>query len=128
MDPTRGAESLLAGEQSVRHERAHGPVRARAHLHNLERLLPEARPRFVRVARAYGVEPDAAEDAAQETLLVAWRRWERLFSTERLDPWLNGICHHVAQHAIRSSQQWARQTVPFAGSAQEGDEILPEGS
>jgi RNA polymerase sigma-70 factor (ECF subfamily) len=97
-------------------------------LDTIERRLAEARPRLVRLARAYGVAPDAAEDAAQETLFVAWRRSERLSSTERLDAWLNSICHHVAQHAVRTSQQWARQTVPLTRLAQGGADSLSEDS
>src|SRR5690348_4457499 len=120
MRSARGAASAPADEQSA----WHGLAQDSPHPDpaDFERRLAEARPRLVRLARAYGVASEAAEDAAQETMLVAWRRSDHLSTTERLDAWLNSICHHVAQHAIRTSQQRARQTVPFIQFAQEDDE------
>ena len=107
MRPTHGAEATLAGGQSAWHGMAHGSPRPHTDPPDFERRLAEARPRLVRLARVYGVAPDAAEDAAQETLLVAWRRADHTAATERLDAWLNTICHHVAQHYIRASQRRA---------------------
>jgi RNA polymerase sigma-70 factor (ECF subfamily) len=89
---------------------------------DLERRLGDARPRLVRLARAYGAPVDAAEDVAQETLLVAWRRADHIASTERLDGWLNTICHHVTQHAVRSNLRWTRQVIPFGWPAHEDGE------
>src|SRR5262245_9293960 len=124
MRPARGAAATLADEQSAWHGIAQTSLRPEPV--DFERRLADARPRMVRLARAYGVAPEAAEDTAQETLLVAWKRAERLSSNERLDAWLNSICHHVAQHAIRANQQWARQTIPLTRFAQEGSEGLLE--
>jgi RNA polymerase sigma-70 factor (ECF subfamily) len=123
MRPVQGAAATLTDDQSAWHGIAQGfpsldPI-------DFERRLADARPRLVRLARAYGVAPEAAEDTAQETLLVAWKRAERLSSNERLDAWLNSICHHVAQHAIRTSQQRARQTIPLTRFTQEDAEGLP---
>jgi RNA polymerase sigma factor (sigma-70 family) len=126
MRPARGADAAPADGQSAWHGLTQdfpGPDPA-----DFERRLAEARPRLVRLARAYGVASDAAEDAAQETLLVAWRRSDQLSTTERLDAWLNSICHHVAQHAVRTSQQRAHQTVPLMQLAQENREGVTEGS
>jgi len=126
MRPARGADAAPADEQSAWHRLAQDSPRPDPA--DLERRLAEARPRLVRLARAFGVASDAAEDAAQETLLVAWRRSDQLSTIERLDAWLNSICHHVAQHAIRTSQQQARQTVPLMQLAQDGSEGVPESS
>jgi RNA polymerase sigma factor (sigma-70 family) len=123
MRPAQGALATQADELSAWHGIAQDfPPPDPA---DFERRLADARPRLVRLARSYGVTPEAAEDTAQETLLVAWKRLERLSSTERLDAWLNSICHHVAQHAIRANQQWARQTIPLTRFAQEDAEGLP---
>lgn len=76
---------------------------------HFERRLAEARPRLVRLARTYGVAADAVEDAAQDTLLVAWRLLEKGQSAKHLDAWLNTICHHIAQHYVRTSQRIRRR-------------------
>jgi len=91
---------------------------------DLERRLADARPRLVHLARLYGVAADAVEDAAQETLLIAWRRLAQAQSTEHLDAWLNTICHHIAQHYIRASQRIARHTGPITRTAEEDSEGL----
>jgi DNA-directed RNA polymerase specialized sigma24 family protein len=47
-----------------------------------ERIVADARPRLLQVARLRGVPVDAIEDVVQETLLVAWRRLDQLHSPE----------------------------------------------
>jgi RNA polymerase sigma factor (sigma-70 family) len=81
---------------------------------DLNRLFRAARPRLIRLARAHGVSHDTADDAVQETLLVAWRRLDYLHSPEHFDAWLNGICHHVSQHFIRRDRITARRLVTFS--------------
>jgi RNA polymerase sigma factor (sigma-70 family) len=98
------------------------PPHPRDDVVDLERRLADARPRLVRLARVYGVAADAVEDAAQETLLIAWRRLAQAQSAEHLDAWLNTICHHIAQHYIRASQRIARHTGPIAQTADEDGE------
>ena len=76
------------------------------------RALPHARPRLIRLARARGVARDDAEDAVQETFLIAWRSLGRLRAPERVDAWLDGICAHVSQHHVRSQRVRARRLAP----------------
>jgi RNA polymerase sigma factor (sigma-70 family) len=81
---------------------------------DLARVLSTARPRLIRLACARGVSRDDAEDAVQETLLVAWRHLERLRSPERFDAWLDGICQHVSQHHVRREHVRARRLVSLS--------------
>lgn len=53
-------------------------------------------------------ERAAAEDAAQETFVVAWRRLDSLRDPDRLRPWLAGIARHVCRNRRR-----ARHTDPL---------------
>jgi RNA polymerase sigma-70 factor (ECF subfamily) len=80
----------------------------------LERLLAAARPRLQRIARLQGLAYDAAEDAAQETLVQAWRSLERLSAPDRFDAWLDGICRNIVRRRLRSDAQNARHEMPFA--------------
>ena len=86
---------------------------------DLEHRLALARPRLLRLARLQGVAPDAAEDVAQETLVIAWRRLEMLHSPQRLDAWLDGICRnlclHQHRHARAEASHQASLSVVHAG-------------
>jgi RNA polymerase sigma-70 factor (ECF subfamily) len=108
-DGPRSAAGTIVGERSAR-----AALRA-----DLDRLLTGARPRLLRLARAHGVTRADADDAVQDTLLVAWRRLEHLRSPERLDAWLDGICRHVSQHYVRSDQTRARRLIGISDAPTE---------
>jgi RNA polymerase sigma-70 factor (ECF subfamily) len=67
-----------------------------------EQWFVEIRPRLLRLARQNGVAPDALEDVVQETLLVAWRQFERLYSPDQFHAWLDGICRNICARALRA--------------------------
>jgi len=76
--------------------------------------LPEARPHLVRFAQLQGAPPHMAEDVVQETLLIATRILERLWSPTQITPWLEGICRNLARHHLRASSRHARREVVFS--------------
>jgi RNA polymerase sigma factor (sigma-70 family) len=54
----------------------------------------------------------AAEDAAQETLVRAYRSMGTLKASEKFAPWLRGIARHVAyDHIAKTGRVLAHQTV-----------------
>ncbi len=77
-------------------------------------------PRLVRLCRLLLGDANAAEDAAQETLIEAWRNAYKLRDLEGIVPWLNAIARNVcARSARRRAREWARITTEPAsdGSA-----------
>lgn len=58
-------------------------------------LLPAERERLVRLCARLGGKGAPAEDLAQETLLEAWRSWDRLRDPDRYAQWLSAIAHNV---------------------------------
>lgn len=75
-----------------------------------ERLAAE-RLRLVRLCAVLTRDAYAAEDLAQESLLVAWRRRDRLQSLEGLTPWLSTIARNVCRHWLRTQTRAARRLV-----------------
>ena len=67
----------------------------------LEGLLRTETPRLLRVAYSILRDPQAAEDAVQETLLLAWRNWGALRDPGQSGSWLMRIC---VRRSIRSRQ------------------------
>jgi RNA polymerase sigma-70 factor, ECF subfamily len=51
-------------------------------------LVPEVTSRLLNVAYRILRDPDAAEDATQQALLIAWRKLPTLRQPERFDAWL----------------------------------------
>ncbi len=89
-----------------------------------ERLLAGARPHLLRLARLRGVAPDALEDVVQETLLVAWKKFDTLDSPDHALPWLDEICRNICARYVRASAHDALRRSPFAdllGSGEPGD-------
>lgn len=78
-----------------------------------EQLFASARPRLLRVARLRGVPPDALEDVIQETLFVAWKKFDSLHTFEYIHPWLDAICRNVCARYIRASSQEALRQMPL---------------
>ena len=61
-------------------------------------------PWLQRLCASYTGQSAAAEDLAQETLLIAWRRREQLRDAQALRPWLATIARNVCRHWRRSQQ------------------------
>ena len=64
-------------------------------------------PWLQRLCASYTGQSAAAEDLAQETLLIAWRRREQLRDAQALRPWLATIARNVCRHWRRSQQRAA---------------------
>lgn len=77
-------------------------------------LSQEERGRLVGLCRRLIGNADAAEDLAQETLLLAWRSLEGLREPEKRTQWIAGIARNVAL-------RWLRQQ----GRAQAHSLVLP---
>ena len=59
-------------------------------------LSQEERVRLVGLCRKLTGSVDAAEDLAQETLLLAWRRIEGLREPEKRTQWIAGIARNLS--------------------------------
>src|SRR6476660_6762072 len=79
-----------------------------------EQLLAGARPRLLQLARLRGVTPDALEDVVQETLLVAWKKFDTLDSPDHAQLWLDEICRNICARYLRASAHDASRRLPFA--------------
>jgi RNA polymerase sigma factor (sigma-70 family) len=79
-----------------------------------EQLLTEARPRLLRLARLRGVAPDALEDVVQETLLVAWKKFDALDAPNHAQLWLDEICRNICARYMRASATDASRRSPFS--------------
>jgi len=82
----------------------------------LDQRLQDARPRLLRLSRALGVAPDAADDVVQETLFAAWGKLHQLRSPDHFDAWLDGICRNQCRMSLRGScRTTSRQLRAFNG-------------
>jgi RNA polymerase sigma factor (sigma-70 family) len=64
------------------------------------------RARLVRLCTRISGDPSAAEDLAQETLVLAWQRGHQLRDPERRDAWLNAIARNVCRRWLRDHKPW----------------------
>jgi RNA polymerase sigma factor (sigma-70 family) len=76
----------------------------------------DQRARLVRLCAAISRDPGAAEDLAQETLSVAWRRRASLRDPQNAAVWLNGIARNVCRGWLRG-----RRRAPQTPSHQSDD-------
>ena len=79
-----------------------------------EHLFQGVRPRLLRLARLRGVAPDALEDVVQETLLVAWKKFDSLDSPDHAQLWLDEICRNICLRHLRASSQDASRRLVFS--------------
>jgi RNA polymerase sigma-70 factor (ECF subfamily) len=79
----------------------------------------DQRARLVRLCAAISRDPSVAEDLAQETLSVAWRRRHSLRDPQNTSAWLNGIARNVCRHWLR------RRRGPAAPAAGHPDDAPP---
>jgi RNA polymerase sigma factor (sigma-70 family) len=70
----------------------------------------DQRARLVRLCAAISRDPGAAEDLAQETLSVAWRRRRSLRDPQNAAAWLNGIARNVCRGWLRRRRRAAEPT------------------
>src|SRR5688572_1706193 len=63
------------------------------------------RARLVRLCATISRDPGAAEDLAQETLSVAWRRRHSLRDPQNAAAWLNGIARNVCRRWLRGRRR-----------------------
>jgi RNA polymerase sigma factor (sigma-70 family) len=86
------------------------------------------RPRVVALCRRLTGDADAAEDLAQEALLIAWHTAHRLHDAEARWPWLAGIARNVCRHWARDRGRDLHRLVrPTAAGAPLTIEDLPAG-
>ena len=64
------------------------------------------RPRLVRFAWSLTGDLGAAEDVAQEALIVAWQRWDEVAGFDRPDVWVRRVvANRAAGRARRSGRE-----------------------
>jgi RNA polymerase sigma factor (sigma-70 family) len=68
------------------------------------------RARLVRLCTRIVGDPIAAEDLAQEALLLAWQRGHQLHDPERRDAWLKAIARNLCRRWLRDRPQSMLQT------------------
>lgn len=70
-----------------------------------ERATSREAERLYRLALAIVDDPGDAEDAVQETMVSAWRRWPAIRTYANLPAWLTRVCVHHAIHRRRRSSR-----------------------
>jgi RNA polymerase sigma factor (sigma-70 family) len=60
------------------------------------------------------VAPDALEDVVQETLLVAWKKFDSLDSPDHAQLWLDEICRNMCSRHLRASASDASRRSPLS--------------
>lgn len=94
-----------------------------------EELIRDAGPRLLATARKILRDPDAAEDALQQAVILAWRKLPRLREPERFDAWLYKIlvscCYAEGRRARRfAAKVQAVSLEPEGASADDLDRWL----
>lgn len=69
---------------------------------DISEAFADERPRLVRLCLALTGDASAAEDLAQETLLVAWRERAHLRAPSEAGPWLAGIARNLCRRYLRA--------------------------
>jgi RNA polymerase sigma factor (sigma-70 family) len=72
-----------------------------------ERLVDTEAGRLYRLAIAIVDDPTEAEDAVQETMVIAWRRWPSLQDMSNTSAWLTRVC---VRECIRQRRLRRRRT------------------
>jgi RNA polymerase sigma-70 factor, ECF subfamily len=79
----------------------------------LERLVATQQRRLFHIALAIVRDPGEAEDAVQESFLIAWRRWDSVREEDKRQTWVTTICVH---HCFRRRRTLRRWTLGHAGN------------
>jgi RNA polymerase sigma-70 factor (ECF subfamily) len=94
------------------------PAAEAAARRDFEALLPESGRLAYRVARSVLRNDADAEDVAQESLLRAFRRFDRLRDRARFRSWLVRIAYRIAIDRVRARRRTAqRETLWFQESS-----------
>src|SRR4051812_50144393 len=89
---------------------------------SFEEMLASERPRLVRLCARLSGSNEAAEDVAQEVLLVAWRHAARLHAPEDCGAWLSGIARNIClAWSRRHYREQARLVTPQQAGEAGGD-------
>lgn len=80
----------------------------------LERLIGAQQRRLFHIALAIVRDHGEAEDAVQESFLLAWRRWDSVRDEEKRESWLTTIC---VRQCIRRRTGLRRWTLAPADAA-----------
>ncbi|MBO0809216.1 MAG: RNA polymerase sigma factor [Actinobacteria bacterium] len=83
-------------------------------------------PAIYRLAVSIVRDPALAEDVAQETFIMAWRRRDTYRGIAPLRHWLLRIAHNVAVSTLRSLREEARDPATLPGGHAEGVESTVE--
>lgn len=78
----------------------------------MERLVHEHHASLRAYFRALGVAPDSVDDLAQETFLVAFRRFQEFDADRDPGKWLRGIARNLAANERRKQARAARLVSP----------------
>lgn len=91
-----------------------------------ERLVAGEQPRLVRLCSHLTGDSHAAEDLAQETLLVAWRQQHRLTDPAGVAHWLTAIARNVCRHHLRTQARRPQYLLALgADAAADAVEVEP---
>src|SRR5262245_4659355 len=95
----------MVGEGSCDLEEVFLALRFNALPIELDELLSSERPRLVRLCARLTGDLQAAQDLAQETLIIAWRNAHQLREPERYSQWLSGIARNLCRNWVRSRRR-----------------------
>ena len=92
----------------------------RQHEADFERLVQAEARRLYRLALAIVDEPHEAEDAVQDTMVIAWRRWSSLEGFANQSAWLTRVCVREClrrRRSFRRRQPWFWGREPLESEA-----------
>ena len=89
------------------------------------RLADPALPGAYRLAAHLLSNPTEAEDAVQETLVLAWRGWPRLREADRFGAWFDRILVNVCFERLRARKRSRPEGLPSRHEATSADPVGP---
>lgn len=84
-------------------------------------LVASQQRRLFHIALAILRDRGEAEDAVQESFLIAWRRWDTVREEEKRASWMTTICVH---HCIRKRSGMRRWTVGVSDDSRAAPEHI----